>query len=119
MLLVRCTHVENIIEQGIPCIALRACLLRFRQDTGREASDADFQAVVWHNQPVEELQSLPSKDKNIGLFAYPGASTLTLISNDWKYYCIWDGPVLFIFLIYETELVPSELIDAIFSIKEV
>jgi hypothetical protein len=118
MILVKCTDIDHVIEKGQQCLALSASLVRRQQTSGVDSQDSGFQVVVWHNQPIDEMKLLPSKDKAIGLFAYPNGVEPSLIIEDWRLYTIWDGPVLFVFMIYDTEHIPSEITGNIFSLKE-
>jgi hypothetical protein len=113
MILVKCTNTDKVIEKGKPCIVLSGKLVRPTGD-----SSGDYEIVTWYNSPVDELQVLPSKDKSIGLFRFPDAVVPSLIIGDWRVHKIWDGPVLFLFCIYETEIDVSSLIGNIFSVKE-
>src|SRR5262249_36101631 len=110
MLLVKVTDVRTVIEKEKPCLAVSAHLVRILQNSGADSNNSGFEAVRWYNQPVSELQLLPSKEKKLGFVGYPEGVAPLLIVDDWDLYLVWNGPVLFVFLFYDTGLILSELV---------
>jgi hypothetical protein len=115
--LVRCDGVQRVVEDGDPCTVLCARLV-MATGTGDAGSGGDeYRAVEWTNQPEGELPKLPRPGATVCLVPHPHGVAPVLIVGDCGVYCVWGGPVLFLFCLYDPSFDASGYLGKVFAVR--